>query len=269
MVCPDSCMPWRKLRVAKRMPRHARLRIAGLPLHVVQRGNNRSACFSSDSDRTVYLALLQELSQAHGCAVHAYVLMSNHVHLLVTPKVADSASLMMKHLGQRYVQFVNRHWKRTGSLWEGRFHSSIIDTQSYFFTCHRYIELNPVRAGMILHPEQYPWSSYCANALQHRSELITPHGLYLALGSNAAVRCKAYRALFETAVGDEELRAIREATNGGFALGTKAFVENLGRALGRRVARGVAGRPKKESPDESLQQPTLFRMEEKRGLSPV
>lgn len=251
------------------MPRHARLRIAGMPLHIVQRGNNRSACFSCDADRTVYLALLEELGRSYECSVHAYVLMTNHVHLLVTPQRADGASLMMKHLGQRYVQFVNRKWKRTGSLWEGRFHSSIIDCQSYFFTCHRYIELNPVRAGLVQEPREYAWSSYPTNALGDPSDLIVPHGLYVGLGPDRISRCQAYRALFDVVVGDDDVRAIRDATNGGFALGTKAFVDKLGRTLGRRVTRGTPGRPKKGEVDERSLPDPLFRMEEKRGLSPV
>jgi len=146
------------------MPRRARLRLAGLLLHIMQRGNNRTACFFADEDYALYLHHLKELSRKFRCAVHAYVLMTNHVHLLLTPAREDGPSLLMKHLGQRYVQYVNRTYRRSGTLWEGRFRSSIVQERGYLLRCHRYIELNSVRAGMVMHPRDYCWSSYCSNA---------------------------------------------------------------------------------------------------------
>ena len=141
------------------MPRRARLRFAGVPLHIIQRGNNRTACFFAEQDYRFYLHDLGELARRFECGVHAYALMTNHVHLLITPSATDSASLLMKHLGQRYVQYVNRVYRRSGTLWEGRFKSSLVQRQSYVLKCQRYIELNPVRAGMVPHPRDYPWSS--------------------------------------------------------------------------------------------------------------
>ncbi len=204
------------------MPRHARLRIAGLPFHVIQRGNNRSPCF-----------------------MDAYVLMTNHVHLLLTPERVDGVSMLMKNLGQRFVQHINRTHHRTGSLWEGRFRSSIVDSDAYLFRCHRYIELNPVRAGMVPAPEQYPWSSHGFNASGVASSLLVPHQKYLELGSNAEERTNSYRRMFGTALGQEEIQAIRDAANGGFVLGDKAFATSLERMLKRRTIPGVGGRPRK------------------------
>src|SRR5258706_3286643 len=163
------------------MPRHARLRIAGHPLHIIQRGVNRAACFAGDSDRILYLALLEELAGQQACAIHAYVLMTNHVHLLLSGDRSDAPSALMKHLGQRYVQTFNRKHGRTGSLWEGRFRSSIVDSDGYLLRCQRYIEMNPIRAGMVTRPDDYPWSSYASNANGAPSTILSPHWLYLSL----------------------------------------------------------------------------------------
>src|SRR5262245_51438159 len=142
------------------MPRVARAVLAGLPVHVVQRGINRQQCFFSEGDYSTYLRFLAEFALRFGCAVHAYCLMTNHVHLLVTPETPESCALMMKNLGQRYVQTVNRRLERSGTLWEGRFKSGIVQSDGYVLACYRYIELNPVRAGMVKDPAQYRWSSY-------------------------------------------------------------------------------------------------------------
>lgn len=219
------------------MPRHARLRFPGLPLHIVQRGNNRNACFFTDNDRLVYLGLLQELLDPCGCALHAYVLMTNHVHLLLTPTQADSASLLMKRLGQEYVQYVNRSQGRTGSLWEGRFRSSVVDAEVYGLRCSRYIELNPVRGHVVSSPADYPWSSFGANALGHRSALITPSDAYMALGRTEGERAAAYRALFAGDLTADEIEEIRLAVNGGFVLGCDAFRDALFEWAGRPVSR--------------------------------
>jgi putative transposase len=227
------------------MPRHARLRIGGLPLHVIQRGVNRSACFGDESDYGVYLALLEELSRRYECAMHAYVLMTNHVHLLLTPPEPDGVSKLMKHLGQRYVQYFNRKHKRTGSLWEGRFRSSLIDSEGYLMRCHRYIEMNPVRAGMVQRPSDYRWSSHGSNAHGAATHVtLIPHALYLALGASEEERREQYRSLFCDALTQEELEEIREAARGGFALGRPAFLASLERVLRRRVSHGVDGRPR-------------------------
>jgi len=170
------------------MPRRARLAIAGIPWHIIQRGNNRSACFYTDEDYLYYLDHLKQQGDKFGCAIHAYCLMTNHVHLLITPKAIDSASLMMKHLGQRYVQYINRTYRRSGTLWEGRFKSCLAQEDRYILTCYRYIELNPVRAGMVIHPRDYRWSSFGFNGDGLESELIRPHSDYEGLGKTMEKR---------------------------------------------------------------------------------
>jgi putative transposase len=225
------------------MPRRARLRIAGAPLHIIQRGNNRSACFFADYDHGCYLHHLQELAARYACSIHAYVLMTNHVHLLLTPRRPDGASLLMKHLGQRYVQYVNRIYDRSGTLWEGRFRSSIVQAETYLLRCHRYIELNPVRAGMVDAPGAYRWSSFGANALGHCGELITPHPIFLALGPDDENRRAAYLELFRSELEPMELEKIRTSANAGYALGNERFRKEMAVALGRRTGPGKSGRP--------------------------
>jgi putative transposase len=225
------------------MPRRPRLALAGVAAHIIQRGNNRGACFFADEDYALYLHHLEELARLFGCAVHAYVLMTNHVHLLVTPRQADGTSLLMKHLGQRYVQYVNRAYRRSGTLWEGRFRSCLAQSEDYVLACYRYIELNPVRADMVAHPREYRWSSYRANAEGKASDLVTPHREYLRLAKDPAERRAAYRALFRSELDPDVLKEIREATNGGYALGGKRFLAQIEAAAGRRVTRGKAGRP--------------------------
>ena len=239
------------------MPRRARLRLAGLPLHIVQRGNNRTPCFYADEDYGLYLHHLGELAREFHCAVHAYVLMTNHVHLLISPALAEGPSLLMKHLGQRYVQYVNRTYRRSGTLWEGRFRSSIVQEPGYFLRCHCYIELNPVRANMVPHPGDYRWSSYAANAGSAASHLLTPHGEYLALGRSDSERGAAYRELIRLELDPAQLDEIRSAANGGFALGNDRFKAQIAQMLRRRVERGAPGRPRKEDaePAETATQP--------------
>jgi putative transposase len=228
------------------MPRRARLRIADMPVHIIQRGNNRGACFFSDTDYLVYLRHLEELSARFACSVHAYVLMTNHVHLLLSSRELDGASSVMKHLGQRYVQYVNRSYARSGTLWEGRFRSSIVQADLYLLRCQRYIELNPVRAGMVEHPAEYRWSSFGANAMGKPDCLITPHPAYLALGNGDMVRRSAYLEMFRSALSTNELAQIRGAGNAGYVLGNERFRKEIALALGRRAGPGKPGRPLKE-----------------------
>ncbi len=211
-------------------------------VHIIQRGNNRTTCFFADEDYARYLFHLERLAPRFGCAVHAWCLMTNHVHLLVTPSAADSCALLMKNLGQRYVQQVNRNRDRSGTLWEGRFRSSLVQSETYLLTCYRYIELNPVRAGMVGHPGEYPWSSYRVNAEGARSGLVVPHPEYLRLGESWETRRRAYRGLVAEQVGDRMTEEIRAATNGGYALGDKAFQDRVGFELGRPAVRGMPGR---------------------------
>ena len=232
--------------------------MTGLPLHLIQRGNNRSACFRSDSDYLVYLNHLQELAGKFNCAVHAYVLMTNHVHLLVTPACADGPSLMMKHLGQRYVQYFNRKYERSGTLWEGRFRSSIVQEQNYLLRCYRYIEMNPVRAGIVCHPAGYPWSSYRVNAEGASSCLLRPHDEYVALAQEQTERLAAYRSMFNSELATEELDEIRAAANSGYVLGSDRFKAEVTLKLGRRVGPGASGRPRRTDTPAPRQDVSLF-----------
>ncbi len=225
------------------MPRRARLSLPGIPWHIIQRGNNRSVCFNAEADYQIYLHTLTEYAAQCGCAVHAYVLMTNHVHLLVTPQTSESAGQMMKQLGQRYVRYFNRRYQRSGTLWEGRFRSCLTQSEAYLLACYRYIELNPVRAGMVGRPQDYRWSSYHHNGLGRADSLITPHEQYLALGRVDAERLSAYRELCRAPLDAGLTGEIRDATNGNFALGGKRFQTQIAKALGTRVTRGVAGRP--------------------------
>jgi putative transposase len=229
------------------MPRRARLAIAGIPWHIIQRGNNRSACFYADGDYLRYLDTLREMSQKYGCAVHAYVLMTNHVHLLLTPGKIDSAALLMKHLGQRYVQYINRVYRRSGTLWEGRFRSCLTQSEDYVLSCYRYIELNPVRAMMVRHPGEYRWSSYRQNAKGITDELLIPHAEYLRLGHHDDTRRAAYQELFKSHIDDKRLGEIRNATNGNYALGNERFKTEIERVLKRRTTPGKSGRPANDS----------------------
>jgi putative transposase len=171
--------------------------------------------------------------------------MTNHVHLLLTPKESDSAGRLMKSLGQRYVQYINRTYKRSGTLWEGRFRSCIIQQQEYLFFCQRYIEMNPVRAGMVKHPGEYRWSSYQINGQGEKSALINHHLLYRDLGRTGVERERAYRELFRHELESGEIEKIRKATNGNFSLGNSRFNTEISEILGRRVTPGKAGRPKR------------------------
>jgi putative transposase len=235
------------------MPRRARLSIPGIPWHIIQRGNNRSVCFYAEEDFQFYLHFLNEFATKFGCVLHAYVLMTNHVHLLLTPQRPDSASLLMKHLGQRYVQYVNRSYKRSGTLWEGRFRSCLTQTEDYVLACYRYIELNPLRAGMVNRPQDYRWSSYHANALGKPNNLIVPHDEYTRLAHDESSRLDAYRALFKSHLDEEVVGQIRSATNGNFALGGERFQRDIEAALGRRARRGQAGRPGNDSTNDANQ----------------
>jgi putative transposase len=211
------------------MPRRARLCLADVPFHVIQRGHNRNPCFFREEDYRRYLDELGVQALRHGVGIHAYVLMTNHVHLLATPPDADALGLFMKSLGQRYVHYVNRSYERTGTLWGGRFRSCLVDSESYLLVCHRYIECNPVRAGMVATPGAYRWSSYRANALGASDPVLTPHPCVAALGKNA------YRDLFLQELDSAMLDRIRDTTNAGFALGSDRFRRDVARRLGRRV----------------------------------
>lgn len=227
------------------MPRRARPVLANVPLHIIQRGNNRQPCFFTDADYLVYLDMLRIAATAAGCQVHAYVLMTNHVHLLASPDQAHSAAAMMKGLGERYVRYVNRRYSRSGTLWEGRFRSSLVEHARYLLVCQRYIELNPVRAQIVPHPSHYQWSSYRANAHGAASDLISPHLIYTELARDQLCRERAYRGLFREALPTRLINQVRRATNGNFALGNKQFTDAVAKVLGREVVPRQRGRPGK------------------------
>ena len=239
------------------MSRRARLSLPGIPWHIIQRGNNRGVCFHVEEDYHYYLHYLKEFAGKFGCQVHAYVLMTNHVHLLLTPAKADSAGLLMKHLGQRYVQYINRAYKRTGTLWEGRFRSCLTQTEDYVLACYRYIELNPVRAGMVIKSQDYRWSSFHCNGLGKANALITPHDQYRRLGRTEADRREAYRALFRAQLDEELVEEIRSATRGNYALGNERFQKEIEKVLGRRAVRGISGRPVKTGETQDRQMELL------------
>jgi putative transposase len=216
------------------------------------------ACFREHSDYLLYLAHLRDLSVKLKCVVHAYCLMTNHVHLLITPCAAEACIDLMRDLGQRYVQYFNRRYQRTGTLWEGRFRSCIAESAAYVLACYRYIELNPVRAGMVAHPEAYLWSSYAVNAGQRTDPSIAPHAEFDALGHDAVARQAAYRSLVENNLPPALLAAIREATNGGYPLVSAAFKSRLP-SVAQRQERGRAGRPAAGSTErKSGSDPDLF-----------
>ncbi len=227
------------------MARLGRYFLPDQPLHLIQRGNNRAATFFADEDYARYRDWLGEAAADYGCAIHGYVLMTNHVHLLITPQTPDSLPRTMQSLGRRYVRYVNATYRRTGTLWEGRYRAAPIDSEAYFLACCRYIELNPVRARMVRHPRDYRWSSYRAHAQGRADLLLTGHGLYDRLGRTAATRQQQYRALFRAALNEDFVQDLRAATNGGWALGDARFKQQVAKALGRRVVPLPKGRPPK------------------------
>ena len=228
------------------MPRRARLNLTGQPLHIVQRGNNRAGCFFADEDYLFYLHWLAIYAKQYGCAVHAFVLMTNHVHLLLTPSKRDAPAKLMQSLGRRYVQYVNKVYKRSGTLWEGRYKASLVNAEQYLLACHRYIEMNSVRANLVEHPRDYVWSSYVTNAEGKANPLITSHELVERLGVTEVLRREAYVGLFRTDLDAEVMSAIRTAANTGRVLGDDRFRDEIAVMTGKRVSPGSRGRKRKD-----------------------
>ncbi len=214
------------------MPRRQRHFLPGVPSHIVQRGNNRQLCFFNQRDYVVYLDKLREYSVKFEVAIHSFVLMSNHVHILATPSNTTGISQLMQSLGRYYVRYINGRYKRTGTLWEGRFNASLVDSQEYLLAVCRYIELNPVRAGMVVHPAQYPWSSFVCNALGKPIRLVTKHSVYLALGPTPYARQQVYCEFFKCKIPDLVLEQIRESSNKTWVLGGKRFKKRVELQLG-------------------------------------
>ena len=216
------------------MPRTPRICPVGIPQHIIQRGNNRQICFAHEEDFAAYAQWLLDASTRYSVDIHAWVFMTNHVHLLATPHQEDGISAMMQHLGRRYVRYFNSQHRRTGTLWEGRFKSCLIDSDAYLLRCQRYIELNPVRARMVAMPGDYRWSSYHAHARGIGAQLWTPHPQYLQLGGNKIQRIKAYQALFSEALTAEVVDRIRDSLKKGHALGNDRFRAEMERLTGIR-----------------------------------
>ena len=227
------------------MARLPRLNLPNIPQHVVQRGNNRQVCFFDESDYAVYLDKLKEYSQKYKVAVHSYVLMTNHVHLLLTPSDEIGVSRLIQALGRFYVRYVNYTYERTGTLWEGRYKSTLVDSDNYFLIVSRYIELNPVRAKMVKHPSEYPWSSYQKNALGVPIQLITPHFCYQSLGKTDQLRQQAYKSLFDHQIPDYTLEEIRESLNKAWVLGDNNFKQQIEKQTGRRASPNLRGGDRK------------------------
>ncbi len=226
------------------MSRKPRFFLPNTPVHAIQRGNNRQAVFFDESDYQFYLDCLKLAAEKYSCRIHAYVLMTNHVHLLVTPENSDSLSRMFQYVGRFYVSYVNNTYGRTGTLWEGRYKASLVEEENYLLRCYRYIELNPVRAGMVKRVEDYPWSSYAYNALASDNAIVSPHSLYLQLGKDVVQRCAAYRALFEAHLDSGVLEEVRACLQTGTPLGNVRFKEQIEQALSVKVGYAKRGRPR-------------------------
>jgi putative transposase len=226
------------------MPRKPRFFLPGVLCHVVQRGRNQDPIFFESSDYHAYLEWLEEGLERFECELHAYVLMTNHVHLLITPNDKQGISLTMQHMGRHYVPYINYTYGMSGSLWEGRFKASLIDSEAYLLTCMRYIELNPVRANMVKAPGEYKWSSYKGNANAKEDLILTPHTEYLALGRSKAQREHAYRELFRHHIDVDDIHAIQDCWKSGTPLGNDRFREKIERTLKTKVGQASRGRPK-------------------------
>ena len=226
------------------MARQPRLTVPGYPHHVIQRGNNRQPIVLDDADRLCLLALLAEHAARCQVALHAYVLMDNHFHLLATPETEDGLPLLMQALGRSYVRYFNNRHGRSGTLWQGRYKSTLIETERYLLACMVYIDLNPVRAGMVAEPVQYPWSSHRHCIGQGVDKLVTPHPLLWDLGNTPFSREAAYRDLVRAGVSPQQQEALTQTALKGWALGSAAFLKSLQENTTRRLAPGQRGRPR-------------------------
>lgn len=233
------------------MARQPRLSLAGYQHHIIQRGNNRQVIFMDVADRQFFLDLLEEHSKQFAIAIHSYVLMDNHIHVLATPGTAEALPGMMQAVGRRYVRHFNDRHHRTGTLWDGRYKSTLVQSESYLLTCMAYLDLNPVRAGMVAQPADYAWSSHGHYIGQRLDKLITPHPLAWELGNTPFAREAAYANLVQGGLAHREQTAIIDSVLYGWALGDADFVVNLQKKTPRRLVKGQAGRPKTKPNTES------------------
>jgi putative transposase len=227
------------------MARLPRLTVPGYPHHIIQRGNNRQAIFADRADHELLLSLLDENARKQHVAIHAYVLMSNHFHLLATPGTAEGIPQMMQGVGRSYVRYYNQRHARTGTLWEGRYRSTLIQAERYLLACMVYIDLNPVRAGMVADPAEYPWSSHAHYIGRRGDRLVTPHALYWELGNTPFARDQAYAELVRAGLSRQQEQALTDSALRGWALGEADYVAELQRRTQRRVAPAQAGRPRR------------------------
>jgi putative transposase len=232
------------------MPRRKRVYLPGFPYHLVQRGNNRQPCFSERTDFENYLDLWREKSHRYGVQVHAYCLMTNHIHFVVSSDETDAISNTMKVVGSRYAFHFNKRYQRSGTLWEGRHRSSLIDSERYLLTCLRYVELNPVRAGMAVLPDNYEWSSYALNTAPRHSWL-TPHSVYLALGRDAVERARVNRGFFHPLIAKNEIDLIRQAAHYSVPVGDERFRRGIESKFSLQPSYTTHGRPTKNSNTET------------------
>ncbi|WP_299808134.1 transposase [uncultured Shewanella sp.] len=228
------------------MPRKPRANPIGIPQHIIQRGNNRQACFTSEQDFIAYTGWLKDYARKFQVEIHAWVFMTNHVHLLCTPRETNAISQMMQSLGRQYVRYFNYTYKRSGTLWEGRYKSCLVQAEDYLLQLYRYIELNPVRANMVDDPCKYQWSSYQVNALGKASTLCTPHPAYLAINSNKTARQTSYRALFKHHLDTKMIEDIRQATHKGMAIGNDKFKDEIEKLTNTNMRPQKMGRPPKQ-----------------------
>ena len=229
------------------MPRKARFYLPEVPVHVVQRGHCREPVFFETQDYATYLHWVKESRKKYDVSVHAFVLMTNHIHFLLTPKQTNSISLFMQYIGRRYVPYINHKYGRSGSLWEGRYKASLVQEETYFFRVMKYVELNPVRALMVNVPGEYRWSSFCHNSGVKQIQLITEHEVYLALGQDKLSRQNAYIKHFEFDLYREEMKCIRETWQTGTPLGNDYFRKKVEQQLNRKVGQVRRGRSRKSS----------------------
>lgn len=233
------------------MARLPRLTLPGYPHHVIQRGTNRQRVFFKDADRVFFLEVLYQAARQHQVAVHGYVLMDNHFHLIVTPQTEHSLSKTMQALGRHYVRYFNDAYERSGTLWQGRYQSTVIQSEAYLMACMVYCDLNPVRAGMVMQPQHYPWSSHLHYIGAKTDRLITPHALFWGLGNTPFAREAAYAELVRAGVEASRMRSITDAVVHGWVLGEASFLQGLQKKTQRRVLKGKPGRPSKQQIGET------------------
>ncbi|MCX5711463.1 MAG: transposase [Candidatus Omnitrophica bacterium] len=231
------------------MARKPRMFVTGLPFHVVQRGNNKNPIFFSETDYLFFLSVLREAKLKHPCLIFAYCLMPNHFHLLIQPEAKENISFLIKFLGSKYVRYINKVYKRSGTLWEGRFKCSIVEEEAYFLTCLRYIETNPLRAGIVNNVEEYLWSSYRCRAFGENDGLTDLDEWYKELGLASSQRQILYRCNFNNDISDSVLEFIREMTNKGGVIGGTEFKDKLEEIIAQKIIIRKPGRPRKNNSD--------------------